>query len=878
MGQKSEEHKRLNLQSGEGIDPWKKWGAYLSERSWGTVREDYSQNGDAWSFLTHDMARSKAYRWGEDGLAGISDYFQSMAFSFAFWNGKDSILKERLFGLTPYEGNHGEDVKECYYYLDATPTQSYLKFLYKYPQEAFPYERLISENKKRSALDREFELYDTGIFDEGKYFDIFIEYAKADVEDICIKVEIWNRGKDPAPIYVLPHLWFRNRWSFCDIEQAAPTIRIDKAEKGVTSLFADATNCKEPLRTSFPYKISSMYLYGKTPEETLFTHNETHNERVFGKQSKSRTPYVKDAFHRYLVQKENCLAKGEGSKACFNYGPVMVSPNEPYILTFRLSPQKLSSPLKDVESWIQKRKKEADEFYSVIQKKKLKDEDKKIQRTALAGMIWSKQLYIYDVKKWISGDLSYPLPPPGRENIRNGKWSQLYACDVFSMPDKWEYPWFAAWDLAFHAYAISLVDLEFAKDQLTLLLKHWFRNVNGQIPAYEWNFSDLNPPVQAWSFWKVYNQEKKIKGKGDHSFLLFGFLKLVENFSWWVNKVDKLGNNLFEGGFLGLDNISVIDRSKPLPGGGLIEQSDATGWMGFYTLWMMRIALELAKEEPIYEGLAINYFEQFIYISRTLHDANGMWDEEDGFFYDMILTPDGKREKLKIRSFVGVIPFKSLLYIEEEEMKSHQIFYRNFLKFREYNQVDVDRCVTKTGNKFVFSLMNLNQMQRVLSRVFDPEEFLSDYGLRSISKFHEKHPLFFQGTSVGYEPGESLERIKGGNSNWRGPIWFPTNYLVFDALGSLMEAVGEDYVIKDLNKTLKELRATLQSSLIAPFRTNSLGYRPVHGDCNLYQKDPHWKELLLFYEHYHGETGRGLGASHQTGWSGLIANIIEHLH
>lgn len=878
MEQKSEEHKRLSLQAKEGIDPWKKWGAYLSERSWGTVREDYSQNGDAWSFLSHDMSRSKAYRWGEDGLAGISDYFQSIAFSFAFWNGKDSILKERLFGLTPYEGNHGEDVKECYYYLDATPTQSYLKFLYKYPQQAFPYERLISENKQRAAPDREFEIYDTGIFDEGKYFDIFIEYAKADIEDICIKVEIRNRGKDPAPIYVLPHLWFRNRWSFSYVETEVPNIRIDKEEKGITSLFADADHCKEPLRTSFPYTISSMYLYGKTPEETLFTHNETHNERVFGPQSKSRTPYVKDAFHRYLIQKESCLAKGGGSKACFKYGPVMVHPKEPYVLTFRLSSQKLSSSLNDVESWILKRKKEADEFYDAIQSKKLKDEDKKIQRTALAGMIWSKQLYIYDVKKWISGDLSYPLPPPGRGNIRNGKWSHLYACDVFSMPDKWEYPWFAAWDLAFHAYTISLFDLEFAKDQLTLLLKHWFRNVNGQIPAYEWNFSDLNPPVQAWSFWKVYNQEKKMKGHGDRSFLLFGFLKLMENFSWWVNKVDKLGNNLFEGGFLGLDNISVIDRSNPLPGGGLIEQSDATGWMGFYTLWMMRIALELAKEDPVYEGLAINYFEQFIYIGRTLNDPNGMWDEEDGFFYDMILTPDGKREKLKIRSFVGIIPFKSLLYIEEEEMKSHQIFYKNFLKFQEYNQVDVDRCVTKAGNKFMFSLMNLNQMQRLLSRLFDPKEFLSDYGLRSISKFHEKHPLVFQGTSVGYEPGESLERIKGGNSNWRGPIWFPTNYLIFDALGSLMEAVGEDYFIKGRNKTLKELRAILQSSLIAPFRANASGYRPVHGDCNLYQKDPYWKELLLFYEHYHGETGRGLGASHQTGWSGLIANIIDHLH
>ncbi len=878
MGQLSEEHKRLRLQLEEGISPWKKWGAYLSERSWGTVREDYSENGDAWSYLTHDMARSKAYRWGEDGLAGISDYFQSMAFSFAFWNGKDSILKERLFGLTPYEGNHGEDVKECYYYLDATPTQSYLKFLYKYPQEAFPYETLISENKKRSALDREFELYDTGIFNDGKYFDIFIEYAKADVEDICVKVEVWNRGKDAASLHIIPQLWFRNRWSWQDTPLESPTIQIDKEEKGITSLFADTKHCVEPLRTSYPYTISPMYLYGNTPQEVLFTHNETHNERIWGANVKSASPYVKDAFHRYLIEKENCVAKDRGSKACFHYGPILIQPNEPYVLYLRLSSSKsLSKPLKDVESWISKRKKEADEFYAAIQHKKLSLEDKSIQRTALAGMIWSQQLYIYDVKKWLSGDFSSSKPPEGRGAIRNGKWSQLYACDVFSMPDKWEYPWFAAWDLCFQAYALSLVDLEFAKGQLTLLLKHWFRNVNGQVPAYEWNFSDLNPPVQAWSFWKVYEREKKIKGKSDRAFLLMGYLKLVENFSWWVNKVDKLGNNLFEGGFLGLDNISVIDRSKPLPGGGMIEQSDATGWMGFYTLWMMRIALELAEEEPMYEGLAINYFEQFIYISRTIHSTHDMWDEEDGFFYDVILTPEGKSEKLKIRSFVGVIPFYSLLYIEEDQMKKHPIFYKNFLKFREYNQVDVDRCVAKTGDKYMFSLMDLDQMQRVLSRVFDPEEFLSEYGLRSVSKFHDKNPLHFQGTSVGYEPGESLERIKGGNSNWRGPIWFPTNYLVFDALGSLMEAVGEDYVIKSLNKTLKELRRELQKTLIAPFRKNSSGYIPVHGDCKLYQQDPHWKDLLLFYEHYHGETGRGLGASHQTGWSGLVANVIDHL-
>jgi hypothetical protein len=877
MKEKSHEHQRLHLKDEGAIPPWKKWGAYLSERSWGTVREDYSENGDAWSYLTHDMARSKAYRWGEDGLCGISDYFQSVAFSFAFWNGQDPILKERLFGLNPYEGNHGEDVKECYYYLDATPTHSYLKFLYKYPHAAFPYERLTEENKKRTALDREFEIYDTGVFDDGKYFDIFVEYAKANTEDICIKIEVWNRGAEAAPIHVIPHLWFRNRWSWKDEVLENPSIHVESESEGLTTLFADASKCLEPLRTNLPYENTSMYLYGATPKETLFTCNETNSERISGKEAKNRTPHVKDAFHRYIINKEECVSKEKGSKSCFNYGPVMVQPNEPYVLVFRLSSQKLSNPLKDVESWIQKRLEEADEFYSAIQGDELSSEDKLIQRTALSGMIWSQQLYIYDVKQWLKGDKTLAPPPPGRGEIRNGKWTQLYACDVMSMPDKWEYPWFAAWDLSFHALAFSLIDIDFAKEQLVLLIKHWFQNTNGQIPAYEWNFSDLNPPVQAWAFWKVYQKEKKARGKGDRKFLLFGFLKLIENFSWWVNKVDKLGNNFFEGGFLGLDNISVIDRSEPLPDGGVIEQSDATGWMGFYTLWMMKIALELSKEEPAYEQLATSYFEQFIYISRTIHQTHNMWDEEDGFFYDVILKPDGESEKLKVRSFVGIIPFYSLLFIEEDEMTEHADFYERFLLFKKHNEEDVDRCVVKVGSKYLISLMNIGQMKRVLSRVFDPEEFLSDYGLRSVSKFHEKNPLKFQDMTVGYEPGESLERIKGGNSNWRGPIWFPTNYLVFDALGSLIDTVGEDFVIDQSNKTLKEAKEQLVKSLVAPFQKNSQGYRPVHGDCKLYQDDPYWKDLLLFYEHYHGDTGRGLGASHQTGWSGLVSNIIFHL-
>ncbi len=880
MPKYTKELERLILESGEEIPPWKKWGAYLSERSWGTVREDYSQDGNAWEYFVHDMARSKAYRWGEDGLGGISDYFQSILCSFAFWNGKDPILKERLFGLNSVEGNHGEDVKECYYYMDATPTQSYLKFLYKYPQNAFPYDLLVEENQRRSSKDREFEIYDTGVFDDGKYFDIFIEYAKAGPEDICIKMEIHNRGKDPAPLHVLPHLWFRNRWSWGDQPLPAPKITKRETQGSTTSMVADATGYMLQLRTHVHYVVSTMHFYGETPQEVLFTNNETHNERVYGPNVPSITPYVKDAFHRYIINKEQCVAKDQGTKACFHYGPMMIEPNKPQVLLFRLAPEQIKDPLKDVQAWIDKRKKEADEFYEAMQPSHLSEDDKRIQRTAFAGMIWSQQLYVYDVEQWLKGDNSRLPPPEGRGDIRNGKWNHLHAYDIISMPDKWEYPWFASWDLAFHVHVISLIDLGKAKHQAKLVLRHWYRHVKGQIPAYEWNFSDLNPPVQAWSFWKLYQQEKADKGEGDRSCLLFGFLKLVENFSWWVNKVDVNGNNLFEGGFLGLDNISVIDRSKQLPDGGMMEQSDATGWMGFYSLWMMRIALELSVIDPAYESLAINYLEQFIYISKMMHDTHEMWDEEDGFFYDVILNPNGKKQKVKIRSFVGIIPFYSLISLDENEIKNFTLFYRQFCKFKEFHPDDVERCVTQIDGKILFSLMDIGQMKKVLSRVFDPEEFFSDFGLRSVSKYHEKNPLYFGGSVVSYEPGESLEKIKGGNSNWRGPIWMPTNYLFLEAFTAFMNVVGKDYVIEIGNgnkDTVANLRARLMENLTRLFRKDEKGVRPLHGDCKLYHEDPYWKDLILFYEHYHGDTGRGLGATHQTGWSGLIANVFQQL-
>ncbi len=857
---------------------WKKWGAYVSERSWGTVREDYSPNGDAWNYLTHDMARSKAYRWGEDGIAGFCDYFQTVALSFAFWNEKDPILKERLFGLTPFEGNHGEDVKECYYYLDATPSQSYMKFLYKYPQEEFPYEQLIQENKKRTTLDREFEIYEIDAFKENRYFDVFIEYAKNEEEDICIKLEAWNRGAEKAVLHILPQLLFRNRWSWGDTLGEEPIISLEKGKDHV-ALVATPYNVPYPVKDCSDYKCPLMRLYGSTPKEALFTNNETHNERVWGADVKSRTPYVKDAFHRYIIDKEPCVKTDQkGSKASLHY-EIVIEPQSSFELFFRFTAKELLDPLSDVASIIALRKKDADEFYAQIQHATLSQEDKSIQRGALAGMIWSQQLYLYDVKQWLVGDSEKFPPPQGRGEIRNGKWSHLYAADVVSMPDKWEYPWFASWDLAFQSVAISLVDSDLAKEQMVLLLKHWFQHVNGQIPAYEWSFSDLNPPVQAWALWKIYLQEKETTGKGDLNFLLFGFLKLVQNFSWWVNKVDRLGNNCFEGGFLGLDNISVIDRSEPLPDGRMIEQSDATGWMGLYSLIMMRIALELSKEEPCYTSLATDFFENFIYISDTMHETKGMWDEEDGFFYDVLLDSSGNVEPLKIRSFVGLIPFYSILFMDESELKSYKAFYDRLIQFKNRNEEKVNRCFFKVGNNFIFSLINENQIKKTLSKAFDPAEFLSDYGLRSISKYHEKNPLLFGSSIVRYEPAESLEKIKGGNSNWRGPIWIPTNYLFLDSLYKLKMVFGEDYIIEVAGeyKKLGELHTLLKEHLSSLFRKTKEGARPIHGDCKLYQEDPYWKELLLFYEHYHGDTGRGLGASHQTGWSGLIANVINQL-
>ncbi len=757
-------------------DPlWKKWGAYVSERSWGSVREDYSGDGNAWDYFPHDLARSKPYLWGEDGIAGLCDIDQTFVFSLAFWNGKDPILKERMFGLNTYEGNHGEDVKEYYFYLDATPTHSYLKYLYKYPQGAYPYNQLVETNKQRSTADREFELLDTGIFNDQKYFDIFITYAKAAPEDICIRIDIFNRGPEKATLHVLPQLISQSK----------------------VLLVADPP-----------------------PTEILFTQK-------------------KDGFHRYVIHNEP-LPK-EGKKSCFYYKNLSIESQKCFTIRLRLG----SSSLKDVDAVIDQRKKEADAFYQSFST---------IQRAALSGLLWNKQFYKYNVKTWIEA------PPPVRLNGRNCHWTHLNAHHIISMPDKWEYPWFASWDLALQTLPLSLVDLAEAKKQLHLLLTIEYFHPNGQIPAYEWSFSDLNPPVQAFALWKLYQKDH------DRDYLELCFLKLIRNFNWWINKVDSLGNNFFEGGFLGLDNISVIDRSKPLSDGGLIEQSDGTGWMAFFALNMMRIALELAKKDPAFEETASNYLEHFLLVSRAMELPSkrsiSMWNEEDGFFYDLMRYPDGTCQQLKVRSLVGIIPFFSIDFYETTDFSQFPRFQKNFQLFSKKYPRDFTKCITHLPNRYLFSLMDTTRIKRVLAKILDPNEFLSPYGIRSLSKFHEKHPFIFDNNKVSYEPGESFERIKGGNSNWRGPIWFPINYLFLSSLHRLFEATGDP--------SLQKAHHDLSHRLLALFEKDSSGLRPVHAESS-----PFFNDLLLFYEHYHGDTGRGLGASHQTGWSSLIANIID---
>jgi hypothetical protein len=883
------EHQRLQAPFTGPVHPWRKWGPYVSERAWGTVREDYSANGDAWNYFPHDLARSKAYRWGEDGLAGVCDRYQLMILALALWNGRDPILKERLFGLVPSETNHGEDVKEYYYYLDSTPTHSYMKYLYKYPQAPYPYAQLIEESRKRQAWEGEYELLDSGIFDEQRYFDVFVEYAKAGPDDLCMRIEVCNRGPQAATIHVLPQLWFRNTWSWGPDPKPQPRISLGTQGKNFVSLLADDTQSEPLANLPFLYRLGPRYLYGEAGATALFTDNETNGPRVWGAGAQSRSAWVKDAFHRHIIDGEACVNPAqEGTKAGLHYANLQVPAGGSVVVRLRLSDQRLRNPLAEVDTIVATRRAEADEFYAAIHPPQASEDERRVQRQALASMLWSKQIYLYDVNVWLDGDNPNWRPPESRHSIRNGHWKHLNSMRVLSMPDKWEYPWFAAWDLAFHCVALTLVDAEFAKEQLWFLLFEQFQHPSGQIPAYEWEFSDLNPPVQAWAIWRVYNMDRLRSGMADRMFLERCFHKLLINFAWWVNKVDSGGNNVFEGGFLGLDNITVIDRSESLSGGVKLEQSDATGWMGMFCLNMMRIALELAATNKAYESLATKFFQHYAYIGAAMKKMGGvgyeLWSETDGFFYDALCYPDGTYQKFRVRSLVGLIPLYAIERLEENWMKSFEEFRSNVHWFLSNRQDIVQRCIStlenEEGTVHVLAIINPEQMQRLLRCVWDPAEFRSDYGLRSLSKHHEAHPYVFGEHVVRYSPAESLERLKGGNSNWRGPLWFPTTFLMIESLRKLRKAYGQGFAIPspvpgEGMVTPDEMARGFADRMISMFTRNAEGKRPIYGDQRLLQDDPHWRDYVLFYEYFHGDTGRGLGASHQTGWTGLVANLID---
>jgi hypothetical protein len=876
-----DEHRRLTAN-------WKLWGPYVSERSWGTVREDYSPDGTAWDFLPHDHARSRAYRWGEDGLAGFCDRYQLLVFSLALWNGQDPILKERLFGLTSQESNHGEDVKEYYYYLDSTPTHSYMKYLYKYPQRAFPYQQLLEGSRRRTASDGEYELIDTGIFDDDRYWDVFVEYAKAGPNDVCIRIEAFNRGPEPASLHVLPQLCFRNTWGWGATPGPRPVIHAEPGEEGAVCLLADEADSLPLSNLIEEYRLGPQRLYAE-PGRLLFTHNESNWKRLLGEWAENETPYVKDAFHRHIIAGEECVNPAqEGTKAAIHYADRRVAPGESVVVRLRLTDQKLKSPLGEVDRIVHQRREEADAFYAAIHPPHASDEERRIQRQALAGMLWSKQVYLFDVRAWLEGDNPDRPPPQGRKQGRNRHWRHLNSMRILSMPDKWEFPWFAAWDLAFQAVPLALVDLDFAKEQLWLLLFEQFQHPNGQIPAYEWEFSDLNPPVQAWAVWRLYRMEGRATGKHDRLFLERCFHKLLLNFTWWVNKVDGEGNNVFEGGFLGLDNITVLDRSHELPHGATLKQSDGTGWMGMFCLNLMRIALELAKENPAYLVLATKFFEHYVYIGSAMKHMGGrdweLWSHTEGFFYDVIRHSDGTFHKFRVRSLVGLIPLYATERIQDEWIEPFPDFQANFRWFLRNRGELVERCVDvveRDGKTcYVLALTNEEQLKRILRRVWDPDEFRSPFGLRSLSKYHEQNPFSYAGMEIRYEPGHSSEQFKGGNSNWRGPVWFPTTFMMIESLRKLGQAYGDSFKVRspcpeEAEVTLTEMAAQFADSLISLFKPDAHGRRPAFGSHPKFAQDPHWRDYLLFYEHFHSETGQGLGASHQTGWTGLVAVLID---
>jgi len=864
---------------------WKRWGAYLSERQWGTVREDYSPNGDAWNYLPHDHARSRAYRWGEDGIAGICDRHQHICLALALWNEKDSILKERLFGLSNREGNHGEDVKEYYFYLDATPTASYLKYLYKYPQAAYPYERLVQENGGRSKQQPEFELVDTGIFGENRYFDVYVEYAKESSEDILMKVTAWNRGPEAARLHLLPTLWFRNRWSWGDPYEM-PSVRQTAGAKDMAVV------------ALHEYHYGDRWLLVEGAAELLFTNNETNYERLYGQ--KSATPYVKDAFHRYIIQGEKGAVNPQhtGTKMAAHFSSE-IRPGECWTIRCRLmnhNPAENSSYARDLlgqafENVVAARLKEADEFYAKRTCTRCSDDARLVQRQAFAGLLWSKQSYHYDVKRWLTGDATEPKPDPARWSGRNHDWTHLYNSDVISMPDKWEYPWYAAWDLAFHCVAMALVDPDFAKEQMILFLREWYMHPNGELPAYEWNFSDVNPPVHAWAAWRIYKIEGRIRGKADRNYLERVFQKLLLNFTWWVNRKDPQGKNVFEGGFLGLDNIGLFDRSTPLGPGNFIEQSDGTSWMAMYCLDMLAIAIELAHDNPAYEDVASKFFEHFVYIAQAMNDMGGtgigLWDEPDGFYYDVLHTVRRGYIPMKVRSMVGLIPLFATETFEPEDIVRLPGFCRRMQWFLDHHpdigeHVDMSRRSDR-GVRLLLTIANRKKLERIYRYVFDEKEFLSPHGIRSVSKFHQEHPfglsLAGQDRFVDYEPGESTSDLFGGNSNWRGPIWFPLNFLLIESLQRIHYYYGDEFKVEfptgsGQQKTLWQAASDVSRRLSHIFLRKS-GRRPVFGATDLFQNDPLWRDLIPFYEYFNGENGAGLGASHQTGWTALVAKLLE---
>lgn len=875
----AEEQRMEDLRQGKAF--WRKWGPYLSERQWGTVREDYSPDGKAWEYFPHDHARSRTYRWGEDGLAGLCDENQQLCFAVALWNGKDPFLKERLFGVTGHEGNHGEDVKEYYFYLDNIPSHAYMKYLYKYPQAAYPYDELVNTNKSRDRLQKEYELLDTGIFDEDRYFDIFVEYAKTRPEEMLIQLTIANRGPDAASLDLLPTLWFRNTWSW-DPKVQKPSMNL--VEKSIS---------KGMIKAAHPI-LGDHWLYCQQADGFLFTENESNKERLFS--VANDTPYVKDSFHRYLISGETAAINlnYEGTKASAHYHLEIASGESKIIKLCLSNNPNLSEPFgKGFDQLFIQRKLEADAFYAKITPYPLSDDMRNVQRQAFAGLLWNKQCYHYNVRKWLAGDPGQPPPPLERLQGRNSSWPYLDAFEIFSMPDKWEYPWFAAWDSAFHTLPLAMIDPEFAKNQLLLLTREWYMAPDGQIPAYEWNFSDVNPPVHAWAAMRIYQIEMNTYGREDKEFLKRMFNKLVLNFTWWVNRKDSAGRNVFEGGFLGLDNIGAFDRSLGPPAGGALEQPDATGWMGMYCLNCLQIALELAHEDAVYEDMATKFFEHFVHIADAINniqdDSGGLWDKKLGFYYGLLVMPNGEVIRMQHQdNMVGLIPLFAVATNEATTAGAFPNYRRRFRWFVENHPEmlhDVaDLNAPGLDNRILLAFATKGKLERILEKMLDENQFFSPHGIRSVSKSLENNPFKIQlgGKEfvLDYEPAESKTPLFGGNSNWRGPVWFPLNYLLIESLQKFHYYYGDSLKVecpvgsgKMLN--LWEVSAEISHRMIGIFLKDENGHRPVYGGCEKFQSDPHWRDYICFYEYFNGDNGAGLGASHQTGWTALVAKMIH---